>query len=233
MVGYCGRTTKGVANDCTAGSKGMWALPASKLTSWAVADQHCSLTCAHCSRCEYYSVSLRYRECSWFHECDLQNLQKDISGFRSAMLPPSLRRMLLHQNNGQLQLRPSLERSHTCEKYYRFRAGQRWMHQKRLAVEYPRSEPHVEELTREGSSATTTSLALIISGQAYRGHAREVPTTHWAVQRDPLPQRRHAQVRSANSLVERIIIPYERNGQRVDVFMTVYDTLAPDLKDEV
>ena len=36
-----------------------------------------------------------------------------------------------------------------------------------------------------------------------------------------------------NSLVQQVIMPFEASGCRVDLFLTVYDTLNPELRDEL
>ena len=97
----------------------------------------------------------------------------------------------------------------------------------------PTTETQQNNLTETTKPLSLTRLALIISGQAYRGSAREVPTYSYHTLRDPISLRRHAQIRASNSLVQQVIMPFEASGCRVDLFLTVYDTLNPELRDEL
>ncbi len=81
--GYCARTTDGVEGDCRAGAKGSWALNKSVATSWRLAAAECTARCAACDRCRYVSLSPRFLDCSWFHQCDIHMLRTDVDGFRS------------------------------------------------------------------------------------------------------------------------------------------------------
>ncbi|KAL1523100.1 hypothetical protein AB1Y20_018058 [Prymnesium parvum] len=83
------------------------------------------------------------------------------------------------------------------------------------------------------AAPSARSLAILVGGQAYRGHARGVPSYSPLATRQSVGARRHAQVRAANSLVEQLVTPYEAAGHRVDLYLTVYDSLRPELRAEL
>jgi hypothetical protein len=83
--GYCAVTT-GEA-DCGTGQQGVLApaVPdALYIAGWNAAASACLAACDACARCRYVSVSLKHRDCSWFHSCDLDALKTGVPGFRSA-----------------------------------------------------------------------------------------------------------------------------------------------------
>ena len=82
MGGYCGRTVDG-PDDCDYDLEGSFSLSHVNSTNWHAAVSACISFCAACAQCNFVSVSLVYRDCSWFNECDLQHLHVDIKGFRS------------------------------------------------------------------------------------------------------------------------------------------------------
>ena len=51
----------------------------------------CTAMCLACSRCSVASVSLKYRDCSWFDACDMTRLSKKPAGFHSVRLAPDRR----------------------------------------------------------------------------------------------------------------------------------------------
>ena len=82
-TGYCA-VTSGGPGDCAAGGKGSWPLRSVRghwLLENALAD--CVARCEGCARCRYVSVSARHADCSWFHECELEQLKQDVAGFKS------------------------------------------------------------------------------------------------------------------------------------------------------
>ena len=81
--GFCGTTS--IGGDCLAGSSGAWEIVAH---GWREAASTCSLLCSECHRCRYFSVSPQWKDCSWFHSCDLANLQHEPPGFKSGRLLP-------------------------------------------------------------------------------------------------------------------------------------------------
>ena len=90
--GYCEATPDSRMNDgseagdCQHGNTGSWPLLRSETGSWEAASRTCAAMCAHCTRCRFVSYSLKFADCSWFHECSLERLQAGVQGFRSARL---------------------------------------------------------------------------------------------------------------------------------------------------
>ena len=89
--GICGTAQRA---SCLRASKGSWALSEANATSWRRALQTCGALCDGCRHCNYLSISLEWRDCSWFRACDLRsldrNLDKDrnkVKGFRSLAWP--------------------------------------------------------------------------------------------------------------------------------------------------
>ena len=70
--------------DCRRGWKGAWMLAPEEVASWASASSACRARCEQCARCRYFSVSVRWRDCSWFTECDPDRLSTATAGFRTA-----------------------------------------------------------------------------------------------------------------------------------------------------
>ena len=80
--GYCKRTASGVLGDCSAGDSGSLALPIGNHSEVSVVA-HCLAACAACERCQFVSVSARWRDCSWFSSCALDRLRTNVAGFLS------------------------------------------------------------------------------------------------------------------------------------------------------
>ena len=95
--GYCAETSTG-SSDCTKDDKGAWPMP-KRLTNalqaeqapWVGAAQWCLARCARCQRCEFVSLSLKYRECDWFASCNTSGLVRIALHFE----PSSFRTMPL------------------------------------------------------------------------------------------------------------------------------------------
>jgi hypothetical protein len=85
--GFCDVTQS--RGDCRTGSKGSSRLSFSNSTSWPVAVAACLDVCSACARCNYISVSLAHRDCSWFRPCDTEQLRQDTDGFRSGAARPA------------------------------------------------------------------------------------------------------------------------------------------------
>lgn len=80
--GYCGETTPG--GDCQSGEKGSIPLNREEeVRTWWHATATCMGHCARCANCHFMTVSLRYKDCSWYRTCDLEKLGTKIQGFRS------------------------------------------------------------------------------------------------------------------------------------------------------
>ena len=69
-VGYCTLTLIGHENDCSAGDLGTWA----KDTPQSL--EACAERCRGCARCAVLSYSHTNRDCSWYSECDLDDLRR-------------------------------------------------------------------------------------------------------------------------------------------------------------
>jgi hypothetical protein len=96
-VGYCAKTDSDTESDCKEGHLGAWALNASTWQSEAVwrhgetpadaserlLESACRRRCLECERCHFISFSVNWEDCSWFAECDLTALKKDVGGFRT------------------------------------------------------------------------------------------------------------------------------------------------------
>lgn len=51
--------------------------------TWIAAAQLCLQWCLECFRCHHVSLSLEYRDCSWFQRC--RNTTNEVEGFRSLL----------------------------------------------------------------------------------------------------------------------------------------------------
>ena len=75
--GTCGKTYD--VGDCMVGDKGAWVLP---VHTWRPAIAWCLAKCTTCPRCAHVSISLQYRDCSWYARCPIQS-QFRFSDFQS------------------------------------------------------------------------------------------------------------------------------------------------------
>jgi len=67
--GFCETTVEGVKGNCKAGLKGTFTLPRRHRASWDAAFSYCAHRCASCERCRYVSVSIKWKDCSWYVDC--------------------------------------------------------------------------------------------------------------------------------------------------------------------
>ena len=80
--GYCAKTI--TSNACTDDEEmGAFELKGREYSNWADALTQCSHTCLACKQCHYVSVSLDFRDCSWYRHCALPSLLTDIGNFRT------------------------------------------------------------------------------------------------------------------------------------------------------
>ena len=86
-AGHCNQTA-GVS-DCETGSKGTLPLRSDTYRSWSAAAAACAAGCDECERCNFISLSLSFKACSWYAECDLASLHTTPIGFQSAAVPSS------------------------------------------------------------------------------------------------------------------------------------------------
>ena len=86
LEGYCAITcpeqAQPAAQLCRHADKGSFTLSAVSKT-WRAAVHECLDHCKRCSRCRFISVSLEFRDCSWFETCP--ETHTDISSFRSGL----------------------------------------------------------------------------------------------------------------------------------------------------
>ena len=83
--GYCAKSER---RDCSADGllsplSGSWPLADADATNWDVAARACARRCVACAACHYISLSLHWRDCSWFSRCSLNALQHEVGFFRS------------------------------------------------------------------------------------------------------------------------------------------------------
>ena len=67
--GFCETTVEGVKGNCKVGLKGTFTLPHRHRASWDAAFSYCAHHCASCERCRYVSVSIKWKDCSWYVDC--------------------------------------------------------------------------------------------------------------------------------------------------------------------
>jgi len=90
--GVCGVTTEGAEGFCKYGKSGSFVAAGTPLDAalrsrnWSQAAHFCLQRCAACARCRYVSLSLFFRDCSWYADCGLNALQKAPS-FLSGLAP--------------------------------------------------------------------------------------------------------------------------------------------------
>ena len=72
--GHCGITGRS-AGDCEIGLNGAFGLGAADVQGgWKAAAAACIASCQGCARCRFVTVSLQYKDCSWYHECDMKSI---------------------------------------------------------------------------------------------------------------------------------------------------------------
>ena len=79
--GFCGKTDLGA--NCRVDDKGSWELSGAEASSWEAAAAACTSRCSACERCKHVSISLKFKDCSWFFS-DRCDLQFSVPSFRSA-----------------------------------------------------------------------------------------------------------------------------------------------------
>lgn len=100
--GTCASTTTGIVGDCGAGNSGSFMLtpPPEGAANDASHERslvaHCLALCAGCERCRFVSMSAQWNDCSWFHECSLNRLNKKTAGFFSGPALSNTSRGLAH-----------------------------------------------------------------------------------------------------------------------------------------
>ncbi|MDC0525799.1 hypothetical protein OAO87_02275 [bacterium] len=85
LPGHCGETAAGDRGDCYSGDRGNLGL--ADASNWTAAVEACLVRCARCARCRYVSLSLKWRDCSWYHECTARS--REVFCFRSGAVAAS------------------------------------------------------------------------------------------------------------------------------------------------
>ena len=97
VPGHCGVTSSDYPNDCEAGGSGSFLLGSVfPSTPWATTSIQrlahvCQSLCEACARCRFISLSMRFRDCSWYFACDLQNTITTPAGFVSRAMTNRIR----------------------------------------------------------------------------------------------------------------------------------------------
>ena len=82
MDGHCGATVDGDGGDCDIGDKGWIGLKQGPATSsWDGAINACVAACLACDRCRWVSLSLKFKDCSWYRRCP--RIHSNLVGFRT------------------------------------------------------------------------------------------------------------------------------------------------------
>ena len=85
--GYCSETSTGVCGVCGGGEKGQLGELPKTATTWEAAVALCLEWCRGCARCQHITVSLEFRDCSWYSHSACATLHTAPAGFRSARVP--------------------------------------------------------------------------------------------------------------------------------------------------
>ena len=64
---------------------------------WRAALQACQRACAACSRCNYITISLQADDCSWYEDCNIDNLKERWDGFYSMHMPNAKKKAINRQ----------------------------------------------------------------------------------------------------------------------------------------
>jgi hypothetical protein len=81
-VGFCAPTVEN-KGDCSKDTRGQMTLRTDQVTSWSRALTACMRRCSRCANCHFISISLAYKDCSWYQQCDLRHLRRDVDGFKT------------------------------------------------------------------------------------------------------------------------------------------------------
>jgi hypothetical protein len=98
-TGYCARTT---TVDVCSGEEEMGSFQVDwRGNNWTRAVAQCTTACLACEQCHYISVSLQFRDCSWYRHCQLAQLHDDIGPFRSMRVRWGSSKRQRHVNPGE------------------------------------------------------------------------------------------------------------------------------------
>ena len=101
VPGFCNLTSQ--VGDCAFGTMGSWPIPETHTANWSAGTSWCLDMCSNCSNCAAISLSLQYKDCSWYSgtqsgACDISagsralNHHKSVIDVRTA---PVVRHQLL------------------------------------------------------------------------------------------------------------------------------------------
>ena len=174
--GYCGETDG--PTDCSRDAFGSIGLQPHQLQNWSVAWSVCRSFCLGCARCQYIAVSRRFSDCSWYAQCDLDQLKSTPVGFRSRRVrlsvPPAL---------------PQPQAAWTTEPYQQARAStnirvctydfeRAWSSRNRIGL--PNSMqpfgPEIDEFGTTAASGPTYTTAVLALAAALRTSQPEEAT---------------------------------------------------------
>ena len=84
--GFCEETIA-LSGDCSQDAQGQTQLRSDQVTSWSLASSVCMRRCLRCANCQFVSISLVHKDCSWFKKCKMDRLRKDVPSFQSFQAP--------------------------------------------------------------------------------------------------------------------------------------------------
>ena len=64
--GFCGTTKDGDPGTCSLSDMGSWGLSKAEAQSFELAAAACHQRCDECERCAWISISIRFKDCSWY-----------------------------------------------------------------------------------------------------------------------------------------------------------------------
>lgn len=165
--GYCeatgmGLDAGGAGAICDKHDKGSLTVSSRAYTSWPRAVRACLRLCRACERCRYVSVSLQWKDCSWYQSCPLDALQREVKGFRSGAVPaaPLSRRRSAAARRGALGVRggdaPASEVEMRYGQLLEYSQGRNFSGVERL-VRHPRIAPHLHKGVHAATDGTRWS----------------------------------------------------------------------------
>ena len=186
--GFCAVTGIGTSDSsCSSGPcnhgvcKGTFNLALKSSGSWLMAASHCLRMCSACERCNYISLSLKFRDCSWFEKCNVPGgLHNNFPGFRSGRVnrsattrPPRRRwRYRAGTARDEVDLRMAQLHEYASLNEYNLSSVQRFLQHSHLRRQIPHGihlGPGGQRLNKSGFEAHV--------GNIYRRHHRQTAAT--------------------------------------------------------
>ena len=174
--GYCVETNG--PTDCSRDAFGSFGLQPHQLHNWSVAWSACRSFCLGCARCQYITVSLKFADCSWYAQCDLDQLKSKPVGFRSRRVrlavPPALPQPQAPWTTGPYQQ----ARASTSIRVYTYDFERAWSSRNRIGL--PNSMqpfgPEIDEFGTTAASAPSYTTAVLALAAALRTSKPEEAT---------------------------------------------------------